>query len=173
VSDVLASWLADEPSGFKVFIYIGLYVPICMILSLLMLGFAETLHAPIIHQTVVIEELKSVGPMLIFPSLLGAAVAEELIFRLAPLAVVLYFFGRRPGLLLLTSLVVSAVFGIVHGNYVNIFIQGMSGFLLSLLFLKCGGFNGNVFKGCATSSLGHFLFNSLIVVPLIVTAATV
>lgn len=164
--DKVKAWLEGEPEGGKVFSYVGLYIVLAFIVSISILGFFIAVHAPIVNQTVTSEEMKSLGPIMMWPVLVLVAVIEELIFRLAPLAVALFFFRRRPIPLLAIALAVSVCFGFFHGNYLNIFMQGTSGFLLSLLFLKCGGFNGHIVKAFGTSSLAHFLFNGIVFLPI-------
>ena len=168
----IGEWLADEPKGRKNVPYIILYVFLALISGALILNFFIMMSAPIVAQTAVQAELKNIGPVMIFPILFAAAAFEELLFRLIPLAGAVIIFGRRPVPVLAVSVISSAVFGLLHGNFVNIFVQGTNGFLLSLLFLKCGGFNGKSLKGFATSSLGHFLFNGFIAISLIVSTIT-
>lgn len=162
----MESWLEDEAEGGKIFLYIGLYVPLALVVSLLAGSYFISVHAPLANQTATVTELKSLGPVIVWPVLFIAAAAEELIFRLFPLVAAFLIFGRRLIPVLAIALGASLIFGVLHGNYLNIFIQGASGFLLSLLFLKCGGYNGNILKAVASSSLGHFLLNGLIALTL-------
>ncbi len=78
--------------------------------------------------------------------LLLTMLAEEQLFRLLPLGITAFFLVRLGliyesvglAVLLLVALLSSLVFGLIHGNAGNIFIQGFAGVLLSITFLKWG-----------------------------------
>lgn len=167
--DRMGRWMADEAEGKKIFFYIGLYIPLALIVSLSIAEFFEIVHAPISQQADTVTKLKNLGPLMVWPILFITVAIEEFTFRLAPLFAAFSIFGEKPTPLLISALVASAVFGFLHGNYSNIFVQGASGFLLCLLFLKCGGFNGNIVKAFTTTSVAHFFFNSLLVLSLMVS----
>ncbi len=67
-------------------------------------------------------------------SLLFFAWIEEVVFRL-PLSIAVTN-GWSLSAILACAVFLSIIFGLSHGRY-NIFIQGVSGIFLSLLFLKC------------------------------------
>ena len=59
----------------------------------------------------------------------------------------------------LGALALSIAFGLVHGSFKNIFVQGIGGLVYSIIFLKCGGFQRRFFKAIASSTLAHAAFN--------------
>ncbi|OGZ97663.1 MAG: hypothetical protein A2676_03635 [Candidatus Sungbacteria bacterium RIFCSPHIGHO2_01_FULL_51_22] len=69
-------------------------------------------------------------------------------------------------------MVLSAIFGAAHGNIINIFIQGVSGFMSLLLFLKCGGWQGRYVKALLTTGITHTLFNGVLTLIAITGGAT-
>jgi membrane protease YdiL (CAAX protease family) len=106
-----------------------------------------------------------------FPIILfGAAFIEEVIFRL-PLAIIIEMRGSIVGVLAI-ALLLSAIFGFLHGGIHHIFIQGVVGFISCILFLKCGGLQRNYFKALAATTVTHFLFNAILVGIAIIGGAT-
>lgn len=91
---------------------------------------------------------------------LGSAFLEERIFRL-PLAI---FIGKNIDLenILVIAVLLSVLFGLAHVNGTvagqRIFVQGVSGFILSVLFLKCG-MQGDYGKALMATTFTHFLYN--------------
>lgn len=83
---------------------------------------------------------------------------EELFFR-GPL----YFkkLQNTPSRLYAAILISSVLFGLAHGTFFNIAIQGVSGLLLSILFLKGGGSKKRFWRGIATSTIAHALFDCM------------
>lgn len=67
--------------------------------------------------------------------LIFGVTAEELLFRIAPLAVALRLWGTRI-LTVITLLISSIIFGVIHGGVVNIFIQGIGGLIYGIFFIK-------------------------------------
>jgi len=101
--------------------------------------------------------------------LLLIAILEELVFRIAPLGI-LAWHGAHTSTLLVTAAVSSVIFGYMHGGLANIPVQGLSGLILSLLFLKCGGITGTrrgVLIGAGACICSHFVWNIIIAVVLI------
>jgi membrane protease YdiL (CAAX protease family) len=90
--------------------------------------------------------------------LAGVAFLEEGIFRF-PLAFVAILAER---LVIPVAIASSFIFGCVHGDITNVAVQGLGGFVLCLVFLKCGGYRDG-FKGLAASSAVHILYNSILV----------
>ncbi len=84
---------------------------------------------------------------------------EELLFR-APLSI--KAFQSTPTRLLISTLTISALFGFVHGTVFNIAIQGISGIIFSILFLKGGGLQGKFWRGIALSGAVHALGNGIL-----------
>lgn len=76
---------------------------------------------------------------------------EELIFRWAPMLVLSFvmmwlyrtmkiskeqFFNIEKYAILILAIVTSVVFGWVHGNFLNVFIQGVGGLVIMLVYLR-------------------------------------
>jgi len=104
-------------------------------------------------------------PMLVwaFPfQLLFLALVEELIYRAPLLLLNLAGQGRVNCSALLLAVVLSVMFGVDHGNWQNIFIQGFGGLLYCLLFFKAGGISGNFFRAITATTGMHFLHNGVI-----------
>lgn len=105
---------------------------------------------------------------------------EELIFRVVPLvatalitALVVYLINAYTGkdinirraviaVALVVALPCSLYFGYGHGNIFNLFVQGVTGYILSLVYIKCGGVSWNLLTGFLSSSAMHFLFNAIL-----------
>ncbi len=69
---------------------------------------------------------------------------EEIIFRFIPYTIIqiLFLLTRKnvKPVLIICSVIMSGIFGYVHGNYINIFVQGVPGLFLSFIFLANGGY---------------------------------
>jgi hypothetical protein len=114
-------------------------------------------------------------PMLtwVFPfQLLFLAFVEEIKYRAPLILLRLADQERVTGLALFLAAVFSVVFGINHGGWQNIFVQGSGGFLYCLLFLKAGGISGNFFRALAATTGVHFLHNSVAALIQLVLGAT-
>ncbi|MCX6736470.1 MAG: CPBP family glutamic-type intramembrane protease [Candidatus Parcubacteria bacterium] len=97
----------------------------------------------------------------IFYVMIIPIIMEETVFRLFPVFLAKKLKFSKKEILVLVA-ISSAVFGCLHGNAYNIFFQGVSGFLFSLLFLKCGGLQEHYGKAFVSSSASHYLFNSIV-----------
>lgn len=86
-------------------------------------------------------------------------VMEELIFRFIPLYIILSPRSKDFNGVIIMATAASVIFGYLHGGIAHIFIQGVGGFLLCLLFLKCGGYHRRYFKGFCASFSAHALLN--------------
>ena len=101
---------------------------------------------------------------------------EEMLYRVVPLVsfqvFLLFIKGTdRTNMIALSAVVIvsSAYFGFIHGNYINIFLQGVVGLFLSFIFLAGGGymrkeytFSKVVYLSCFgvfCSTLAHGLIN--------------
>jgi len=97
-----------------------------------------------------------------FVFIVVAAIIEEFLFRFLPLAIMLVL-NTPIKTVLIVSMVVSVLFGINHASVIQVFIQGVSGFVLSLLFLKVSGTNKpNYRKAYFAVFLNHFIFKMLV-----------
>ncbi|HXV26765.1 MAG TPA: CPBP family glutamic-type intramembrane protease [Candidatus Paceibacterota bacterium] len=111
-----------------------------------------------------INEFLSRTPFLVVMAVMVLVVlVEEAVFRL-PLLIPLHFAG--PGKVTAASVIVlSVVFGELHGSW-HFMVQGLSGIVLSLVFLKCGGVRGRwgYLKGYACAAVVHYSFNAAAII---------
>jgi len=84
------------------------------------------------------------------------------ILFVAPLILLVMFLQDKIKIVLLAVVMSSLIFGYVHGGWQFIFLQGVGGVMLSFCFLKCGGYNGRVWKAIIASSTSHFLYNAFV-----------
>lgn len=73
------------------------------------------------------------GPFALFSSLVQAPLIEELIFRYAPLQ----FVKGTPHVLPM-MIISSAIFGWLHGGFINVMMQGVTGFCFAVVYVKNG-----------------------------------
>lgn len=91
---------------------------------------------------------------------------EEMLFRWLPLYLTVKAdkpFQEK----MLMAIVFSLIFGLVHGSVLSILFQGISGFIWSLLWFKCGGLQGHYIKATAVTTLTHALWNGGIAIVLL------
>ncbi len=150
-------WLEKEACGKN----LCFYVIICLIIdfmycfSILELFNLLKINPPTSKEKIPIN--------LIFPLILfGSAFFEELIFR-APLIGVIKM-GWPKYKIIISATIFSAAFGMCHGSIYNIFIQGVSGFMYCVLFLKCGGIQKKYNKALITTTTAHFSFNGILAI---------
>lgn len=96
-----------------------------------------------------------------YVTLLGSAALEEAAFRY-PITIAVDLesrVGTFP-LVIVSAIALSILFGYLHGGILFIFIQGVSGLLYSVLFLKCGGYARKALKPVATCTAAHFAWNA-------------
>ena len=93
--------------------------------------------------------------------LFSAAMIEEVIFRHVPLLIAVLMYGKSPRIIGV-MVVSSIIFGLIHGGPLNLVFQGVGGFFLSIIFLKCGGFQMRPLKALFASTTAHFLYNLII-----------
>lgn len=93
-----------------------------------------------------------------------APVLEELLFRFLPLALVISFVSRSPGVVLGVTVVLAIVFGAIHpwGLAVNIQVA-ISGLFFGLVFLKCGGLQKSFGRATIAAIAAHGTSNLFIV----------
>lgn len=77
-----------------------------------------------------------------FAVLIAAPLVEEFIYRFLPIRCVKLFTTNKI-VIRVVIIFSSAVFGAMHGYWYNIFIQGFSGIIFSVAFLK-GGYRASV-----------------------------
>jgi membrane protease YdiL (CAAX protease family) len=93
--------------------------------------------------------------------LVGVVILEEVLFRLVPLGLA-RLFRASPRVMVLIAILSSIGFGLAHGSWTSILIQGVSGLCLSLIYLKAGGLSGRVIRGFDWSCGAHLCFNALV-----------
>lgn len=151
------SWLKNELTGIAIPRFI-LYAVGCMLV------YAMAMGVLLIFSEVDIPTSGPLGLRLLSVelvlSLAFMASLEEFIFRFIPFMIGsmrTYTLTVRRAVVI--TIISSIVFGYAHGSQINILIQGVVGVFFCAVFLKCGGYNGNFFKGFAASSVAHFLYN--------------
>lgn len=103
------------------------------------------------------------------PILVAAVFAEEVIFRLLPLWLSVSVFKMTKGRVVLVAAVASVIFGYCHGGIGHVLIQGLVGFLFSLVYLGAGGFKAEHPKGVFCSFAAHLTFNSIIIAAVLIS----
>ncbi len=148
------NWVEKEVRGYYVFLFIGVAIIADFIYST---GFCVIAYQFGVKISPVTEQ----SPALtgdFWNMLIIMAFIEELLFRL-PLAIPVKLNWSSRNVLVVT-VILSALFGWAHGAD-HIFIQGMSGFIYSIIFLKCGGFQKKFSKAFLSVVATHFLFNAV------------
>lgn len=108
---------------------------------------------------------------LFFISFLVLLLANLLSFMAAPLMIVaayligISFVKDNFSRLILGIIGVSIIFGYAHGGLRFVLLQGVGGVLLSLCYVKCGGFAGKWWKPIVSSTSAHFLYNVSVILP--------
>ena len=92
---------------------------------------------------------------------------EELIFRTLPLGLIAHFSSGKPrrALLAIRIIATSVIFGWLHGGLIHVFIQGVSGAGLAIVFLKCGDLTRHYARGTGYAYLVHMSFNATLLIP--------
>ena len=156
----LFSWLRVEPSGVKLWKFFAGMVALLFCCSLISEMVFDVLgvHWPIDKN---IDYLLMEHPIFFLGLLLPLLAAiEELFFRF-PLVLFLCS-DAPPRILLLLVLLLSIVFGRVHGSWGNVLIQGVMGVVLCMVFLKCGGMQKKYGKAFLSSTFVHFTYNFVV-----------
>lgn len=106
-----------------------------------------------------------------FPSavlVLALILAVEEVVRLAPLAIVVWLSKRRPLPVMIAAALTAAAFGAVHVSnglplVSALAVQGVLGFVMNLVYLKCGGLHGYKFAGFTAAFTTHFLYDIVVI----------
>jgi membrane protease YdiL (CAAX protease family) len=97
-----------------------------------------------------------------FPLLVvGGVILEEIIFRF-PLSLFATRWGATRNILGL-ALLLSLVFGWVHGSWHHVLLQGVVGFWWCLIYLKSGGLHDRYWKALLVTITAHTIYNTLII----------
>jgi len=156
-------WFHKEAHGREVVIYILVFLVFDLAYSISTVFLFE--HPHLNREISSSQELKQLFTLELFPVLfvifLLAALLEEVVFRL-PL-VIFVKLGWSVTKVLGVALLLSIIFGFLHGGVSHIYLQGVGGLLYSVIFLKCGGFQGNFSKAVGVSTAVHFLYNMTLI----------
>lgn len=147
-------WLEKEARGKQVFFLIAVCLIVKYIYTYAVLILFHFTHVELPPPSRDKIELTWHTPFW----LLLFVVIEEIAFRLFPLIITIEL-NWSLSRILLVAVAISVIFGVLHGGALYIFVQGVFGFVYSLMFLKCGGLNGRYFKALATTTTTHFLWN--------------
>lgn len=184
----IVDWLEERPEGWGYASLFAVSLFTMFFVSILSNVLLNMFSAPMVSYTwITAEPAGEIGVNCLkimtrqfWEILVLAAMLEELLFRLLPLvatalvtALVVCLVNERAGknidigkavivMSLLVAVPVSLYFGYGHGNIFNLFIQGFTGFILSMVYIKCGGVSLGFLKGFAFSSVLHFTFNAII-----------
>ena len=96
-----------------------------------------------------------------FPlELVGVAIIEELLFRIIPLIVLIRYVNNR-FIIIVSVLVLSASFALIHGGWEKIFLQGVGGVVYSILFIKYSAGGTKFLQASLVVILVHIIFNAV------------
>lgn len=91
-----------------------------------------------------------------------AVVYEEIAFRRVPIGMAIA--QRGVGKLCLFSLVLSSlIFGYLHNGFESLALQGVTGFICGITFIKCGAGSRQYLQGLAASTAVHMIFNATLI----------
>jgi len=160
----LLLWLSDEVSERRALLKIIIFVTPALVFHVLVAPFIVLDSG---YQPLDFSFLENFGPITLLWLPFGLAIGlfflafiEELLFRFVPLGLAVKFFGRSP-LVILTAILFSVLFGLCHGGFRHIFLQGVTGFVLSIVFLKCGGFQKKLLRATFVCAIIHASLNFL------------
>lgn len=151
------SWIKEEVKGKDIIPFIAICLLLCFLCSNLAVVILFWLNMYTPPPKIGIATLTWYIPIF----LLSFAFIEEIIFRL-PLAIFIQLEWPINEIVFM-AIFYSAIFGFYHGGITNIFIQGVGGFILCIIFLKCGGYQKKYLKAIIISTLAHFFYNAILV----------
>ncbi|MEK7584111.1 MAG: CPBP family glutamic-type intramembrane protease, partial [Patescibacteria group bacterium] len=157
-------WLSEDAQGWKALAgYIFLAALICLSLQLVVgtalqnwgyLPYEETHGSPFARLNgFELFEMWALWPVM-----------EELLFRVLPLSILIAFISRNPKIVFGVMLSFAVLFAAIHPYEMYGKIQvGITGSLLGLLLLKCGGLSRKFMKAAVCSMAAHSLVNVFLV----------
>ncbi len=158
--DRFKHWLYQEPVTWQgvVLLLIGSLLLQALYVLVVIYPSIESglLKVPSENGNGIVAFIHEVTPIKLIVVLMLTMALEEIIFRL-PLAVAARFLPFR--WIMLVALTLSTAFGYVHAQMPGVAIQGVGGFIMCLLFLKCGGLNKKITKPYFVCLLSHTLWN--------------
>lgn len=159
----LFDWLHIEPTGRSLWWFLVKMLFLIWVLQFLTQMLLHTVGVPIPNDPE-LPLLKEKFFVIMLFSVPFAVFMEEAVWRLLlvlPLAFIVES-KARPKVLLVSTLLLSMIFGYIHkipGGIPSILLQGVGGLLLSVVFLKCGGLQGKYWKALGASTCVHIVFN--------------
>ena len=174
------SWLKKEVKPKWLVVYVLLFIPVYWIANGLMAYLMSVVNIQISIQPkcglqLVTENGTSAHGVMCVPIftvvLMTINITLEEVFWRLPLILPLYLRWSAKNVLIV-AVILSCFFGSIHGGISHIPLQGMCGFLLSLMFLKCGGFQGKYCRAFSVVLLTHLIFDGICVALLILIGCT-
>lgn len=177
----LHAWFEQGASYRELWEQLPLYYILIVALNLIGNGVAHVFFPPSEvneHTERIISAVQQEGALsMYFFGVVYAPIVEEITYRLIPITliftltrVVLPYVLPEFLLVLCCSVLVSAHFGYVHGGPVNILLQGVSGLVFTVMFLKWSGFGRDLVKGLVASMTLHATVNAVAMLHLIIRA---
>jgi hypothetical protein len=152
----MQNWIKKEPKGLDWIWFMFLFLIVHFIAAIAGLWILNRIGLDLPKQDFGMS-------LLSFTAMLPLVVlTEEICFRL-PLMVPLQAKKHKGILTLVVAIGLSAIFGYLHGNIYNCFIQGVGGLIFCLTYVKCGGWNGRFTKALFSSYSLHLTFDLIIV----------
>jgi membrane protease YdiL (CAAX protease family) len=147
-------WLDEEPSLSQLSAWI-------LVSTSIFLAYGEII-SQVFQETDMGYDFNPLLPFNVYERLQVAA-GEEMVFR-ATLALPWLIFRKSKVAILGAALLSSYLFALIHdpGNFYNIVFQGIVGFGLCIIFLKCGGMKGKFFQALWVTVSIHFLHNMIV-----------
>lgn len=163
----LLRWLSQEVKGKRVLFLIIIVVILNIAYAFCVGSILQFLGVGLGDNSIFINNLLASPWYYNILFIIGAAFLEEIIFRFIPILFCVKIFGISRWSLLVVFLV-SCEFGYFHYGFVSIFLQGVSGILYSIVYIKCGGFQRRHFKALLSSTVAHALYNGTLMVMMFV-----
>lgn len=153
-------WLGQEPTGKAYWKFLAFVV-------LLNYGFVSWVEIVLnivgvqLPNSKALEALTQNHTVLFFSLLPLFAAIEEAIFRL-PLRI---FLKRNlsPRRLCVVVIILSVLFGLGHGGWSGVPIQGVMGVVFCVVYLRCGGLQKKYWKAFLSSTGVHTLHNCIVI----------
>ncbi len=150
--EALLEWLKQGVPAGQLWLYIAVSLVVLSVYDIIISKLAEVLKIKLNS-----GKEWPIDKRLFLIELPFGALIEEFFFRL-PLVLVICLPGSSSWVIW-AAIALSIIFGWMHGNFYCIFAQGVMGFVLCLLFLKCGGLQGMVWQALLIVALVHLLKN--------------
>lgn len=143
-------------NDFEILIYTFILQQIISIL-INYLGFKNIYKNPIVIES----DFSIIQHIYIIIGVLRSASGEEFIFRLIPLFLIVYVlkYSKYDNKILFIIFISSVIFGLLHGNIINIFSQGIMGFSLFIIFYRNFLYTNDLSFSFIKVSLIHFCIN--------------